>query len=140
MLIRREVVKRVPVKGKTKTGKQRTKNVYGDFLDIEELKEIGYDMIIIDEAHNMKNPDTLVAQAIRELDAEYKLLMTGTPIEKELKNVFQLFDFIHPQILIDEKIDSFEERRQLFEEQYVVTRKIGRASCRERVYNTIVKV
>jgi len=122
MLIRREVVKRVPVKGKTKTGKQRTKNVYGDFLDIEELKEIGYDMIIIDEAHNMKNPDTLVAQAIRELDAEYKLLMTGTPIEKELKNVFQLFDFIHPQILIDEKIDSFEERRQLFEEQYVVTR------------------
>lgn len=122
LLIQREVIEKKKVRGKTKSGKQRTKNVYGGFLDVEKIKDIGYDMILIDEAHNMKNPDTLIAQAIRQIDAEYKLLMTGTPIEKELKNVFQLFDYIHPKILIDDDIDSFDERRKKFEEQFLLTR------------------
>ncbi|NGY89024.1 hypothetical protein F6Y05_39270 [Bacillus megaterium] len=88
---------------------------------MNEIKNIGYDMVIIDEAHKMKNPKTEIATAIRQINAKYKLLMTGTPIQKELKNIFQLFDYIDPSILADPSL-SFEERKEFFETQFLMIR------------------
>jgi SNF2 family DNA or RNA helicase len=122
LLFRREVIDTKLEKGKTKTGKQKTKKVYGDYLDLKKIKEIGYDMVILDEAHKIKNPDTLASIAIREIKSKFKLLMTGTPIEKELKNIFHLFDFIDPAILSNNPDLPFEERRKEFEELYLLNR------------------
>lgn len=121
LLFQKEVVDTIVTKTDKKTGKETRKKVFGDYLDLNEIKDIGYDMVIIDEAHKMKNPRTEIATAIRQINAKYKLLMTGTPIQKELKNLFQLFDYIDPGILSDPTL-PFEERKQFFETQFLMQR------------------
>lgn len=91
------------------------------FNDLKEVIKNNYDMVIIDEAHRFKNPDTATAKAIRMISQpEYRLLLTGTPLEKDLENIFQLIDYISPNILSNEKL-SFEERKQQFEDLFLVT-------------------
>lgn len=93
----------------------------GDYVDLNEIIKNNYDMVIIDEAHRFKNPDTETAKAIRMItQPKYRLLLTGTPLEKELSNVFQLIDYVSPNILGDEKM-TFQERRQLFEDLFLIT-------------------
>ncbi|XIH10570.1 hypothetical protein C1N87_29620 (plasmid) [Priestia aryabhattai] len=121
LLYQKEVADMVVVGKNKETGKEKKKKVFGDYLDLSEIKDIGYDMVIIDEAHKMKNPKTEIATAIRQIKAEYKLLMTGTPIQKELKNLFQLFDYIDPSILSDPSL-PFEERKEFFEAQFLMIR------------------
>ena len=106
--------------GKAKAGKQKMKYIYGEYLDLNQILEIGYDMVIIDEAQRMKNPDTETASVIRQIQPKNRLLMTGTPISKDLKNIFQLLDYISPEILTSEEYE-FPERYQLFEDQFLVT-------------------
>lgn len=102
-------------KGKDKKGKI----IFGDYLDLNDILKVDYDMVIIDEAHRMKNPDTKTAEAIRQIDPEYRLLMTGTPIEKDLQNIFQLMDYLNPNILTSNEYD-FETRRKMFEDRYLI--------------------
>jgi SNF2 family DNA or RNA helicase len=122
LLIQKEVVGKVDLKKKKGEEKVKSKKIFGDYLDLTQLKEIGYDMVILDEAHKIKNPDTKMAGSVREIEAKYKLLMTGTPIEKELKNIFQLFDYISPKILSINPELPFEERRKQFDEQFLLKR------------------
>ena len=44
------------------------------------LAKIEYDMIIIDEAHNIKNDDSVLAQVVRKFKSKHKILLTGTPL------------------------------------------------------------
>ncbi|MGN5650568.1 DEAD/DEAH box helicase [Bacillus sp. Brlt_9] len=121
LLYQKEVTDTVVVNKNKQSGKEKKKKIFGDYLDLKEIQSIGYDMIIIDEAHKMKNPDTEIAKVIRQIDVKYKLLMTGTPIQKELKNIFQLFDYIDPGILSNPNLD-FEKRRLAFETQFLMVR------------------
>ena len=52
--------------------------------DIDLLKKLDLDYAILDEAQNIKNPLSATAQAARELGAEHRLALTGTPIENRL--------------------------------------------------------
>ncbi|MGX5609411.1 DEAD/DEAH box helicase [Bacillus cereus] len=102
-----------------KKKRQKTKQEKGDYIDLKYILENDYDMVVIDESHRMKNPDTLTSIAIRHIQPEYRLLMTGTPIEKDLQNIFQLMDYISPNIFSHESID-FETRRKLFEDRFLI--------------------
>lgn len=120
LLRQKDILGREPV-GKPKNGeKQKTKAIHGDYNVLASLLNIGYDMVIIDEAHRMKNPDSETAKVIRQINPEYKLLMTGTPITKDLQNIFQLIDYLSPNILSSSELD-FEQRRQQFDDKFVVT-------------------
>lgn len=98
---------------------KKGKRIKGDYLDVSWVNAVGYDMIIVDEAHRMKNPMTLTSMAIREIQPPFRLLMTGTPIEKDLQNIFQLADYLSPNIFSTETYD-FEERRKAFEDRFLV--------------------
>jgi SNF2 family DNA or RNA helicase len=87
-------------------------------VDLSEILKMNYDMIILDEAHKMKNPETKISQCIRQIQPEYRLLMTGTPIEKQLHNIFALMDYISPNILSSDEYD-FDTRRQMFEDKFL---------------------
>lgn len=67
--------------------------------DIEWLSSIEFSAMFVDEAQYIKNPNTQVSQAIRQLNSEFKLAMTGTPIENHLNDLWSLFDFIMPGYL-----------------------------------------
>ena len=80
--------------------------------DIEEYKEKDYEFkyIIADEAQYIKNNNTQNAKAIKEIKAETKFALTGTPIENSLSELWSIFDFIMPGYLY-----SYKKFKDLYE-------------------------
>jgi superfamily II DNA or RNA helicase len=76
--------------------------------DIDLLKKLKLDYAILDEAQNIKNPLSATAQAARELTAERRLALTGTPIENRLSEIWSIFEFVSPGLL--PPLPKFEER------------------------------
>lgn len=64
-------------------------------IDVEELKKHSWAMIIVDEAQNIKNPDTAQTLAIKSIKSDIKIAMTGTPVENRLTELWSIFDFIN---------------------------------------------
>ena len=67
--------------------------------DRETLAGIPLHLLVLDEAHAVKNHDAQAAEAIRTLDARNKLCLSGTPIENHLGELWSLFDFLNPGLL-----------------------------------------
>ena len=67
--------------------------------DIDKYKNINFDYCIIDEAQNIKNPDAIITKAIKNVNAKVRFALTGTPIEKNLMELWSIFDFIMPGYL-----------------------------------------
>ncbi len=64
-------------------------------IDVEELKNQEWGVVIVDEAQNIKNPDTAQTLAIKMLKSPVKIAMTGTPVENRLTELWSIFDFIN---------------------------------------------
>ena len=64
-------------------------------IDVEQIKKQKWSMLIIDEAQNIKNPDTSQTQAVKQIKAANKIAMTGTPVENKLTELWSIFDFIN---------------------------------------------
>jgi len=67
--------------------------------DLEILKSIDWGGIVLDEAHNIKNPTTKQAQTARSLTAKYRLALTGTPVENRLQDLWSIMHFLNPGYL-----------------------------------------
>ncbi len=63
--------------------------------DIEQIKEIEFDTIILDESQNIKNVNSQVSKAVMLLSAKHKFALSGTPIENSLFELYSLFRFIN---------------------------------------------
>jgi superfamily II DNA or RNA helicase len=77
--------------------------------DLAALQKFDFRAIILDEAQNIKNPESMVARAAKALKAEHKLALTGTPLENRLLDLWSIMEFVHPGYLPD---------RSKFLEQY----------------------
>ena len=64
-------------------------------IDIEEMQKHNWGMIVVDEAQNIKNPDTAQTMSIKILKSDIKIAMTGTPVENRLTELWSIFDFIN---------------------------------------------
>ena len=71
--------------------------------DIESLSKITWEGIVADEAQYIKNSGTKQSRAIRSLKSDFKIALTGTPIENRLEDLRSIFDFINPGYLGNEK-------------------------------------
>lgn len=69
--------------------------------DVEQLAQIGWGDVILDEAQNIKNPTTKQAQAARKIgaSAEWRAALTGTPVENRLTELWSIFQFLNPDYL-----------------------------------------
>lgn len=67
-----------------------------DYLkrDIDLYENIEFDTIILDEAQYIKNHKTKAAQAVKKINSEFKLALTGTPLENSLAEIWSIFDFL----------------------------------------------
>jgi SNF2 family DNA or RNA helicase len=63
------------------------------------LKDARWDYAILDEAQAIKNPRTASAKAARLLDARHRLVLSGTPVENHLGELWSLFEFLNPGML-----------------------------------------
>lgn len=64
-------------------------------IDLEKFQKTNWDLLVIDEAQNIKNPSTSQTQAIKAIKAQMKVAMTGTPVENRLSELWSIFDFIN---------------------------------------------
>lgn len=67
--------------------------------DAEFLVNHGFSVIIADEAHVMKNPDTAIACTAKAIPARFRMALSGTPVENRLEDLRSLFDFVLPGYL-----------------------------------------
>ncbi|MBA3604096.1 MAG: DEAD/DEAH box helicase [Parachlamydiaceae bacterium] len=72
-------------------------------IDLSLFREHEYQCIILDEAQTIKNPNTLTAQAIHKLKGQFRLSLTGTPVENHLSEMWAHFRFIMPDLFGSEK-------------------------------------
>ncbi|KAI8639842.1 hypothetical protein BD408DRAFT_371118 [Parasitella parasitica] len=76
--------------------------------DIEELSAITWNYCILDEGHIIKNGRTKITKAIKSVKSNHRLILSGTPIQNNVLELWSLFDFLMPGFLGSEKI--FNER------------------------------
>ena len=67
--------------------------------DEQRYKERSFLYIILDEAQKIKNPKTKMAVAIKSFKSDYRLALSGTPIENHLGELWSIFDFLMPGFL-----------------------------------------
>lgn len=67
--------------------------------DIEIYKNMQFDYLILDEGQYIKNRTTRNAKSVKQMVAKHRLILTGTPIENSLEELWSLFDFLMPGLL-----------------------------------------
>jgi non-specific serine/threonine protein kinase len=65
----------------------------------EVLNTFHWDYVILDEAQAIKNPATKQTRAVKQLHATNRIILTGTPVENRLSDLWSLFDFLNPGLL-----------------------------------------
>ncbi len=83
-----------------------------DTLDRHQLSllKVDWRAVVLDEAQNIKNPDTFRSRAARALKRDFAVCSTGTPVENGLQDLWTLFDFLSP-------LDPLGTRKQ-FQERF----------------------
>ncbi len=72
---------------------------YGQLLRLPVLAKTRWNLVILDEAQAIKNPDAKQTRAAKHLKARARFALTGTPIENRLGDLWSLFDFLNPGLL-----------------------------------------
>ena len=68
-----------------------------DALEVNE--RLRPDVVVLDEAQRIKNWSTKTTQAVKRLRSRYAFVLTGTPIENRIDELYSLMDFLHPSLL-----------------------------------------
>ncbi len=103
--------------------------------DIEELMEMNFHYIILDESQNIKNLNAKSTKAIMLLKSEHRLALSGTPLENNMGELYSLFRFLNPAMFGTFK--KFNEKYinpiQRFDDEDVIT------ELRTKIYPFILR-
>jgi len=95
--------------------------VRGDF---EVLKKKKWQIVVIDEAQNIKNNETAQSKAVKSIPAGVRIAMSGTPVENRLSEFWSIMDFANKGYLGNEKTfrEEFASPIQLFNDEHAVSK------------------
>jgi len=95
--------------------------VRGDF---EVLKKKKWQIVVIDEAQNIKNNETAQSKAVKSIPAGVRIAMSGTPVENRLSEFWSIMDFANKGYLGNEKTfrEEFASPIQLFNDEHAVAK------------------
>jgi superfamily II DNA or RNA helicase len=81
-------------------GKDLLITTYGTLVrDIDKLRTVAFDVLVVDEAQAIKNRATQAAEACAAVPAGLRLALTGTPVENHLGELWSIFEFLNPGLL-----------------------------------------
>ncbi|KAK3009783.1 hypothetical protein RJ639_015403, partial [Escallonia herrerae] len=85
--------------------RNNAKSLSGDFYfhDDRSDDETTWDYLILDEGHLIKNPTTQRAKSLLEIPSAHRIIVSGTPLQNNLKELWALFNFCCPELLGDKK-------------------------------------
>ena len=72
---------------------------YGMVTRLDRLRQRAWNLVILDEAQAIKNAGTRQARAVKELKAQARFALTGTPVENRAGDLWSIFDFLNPGLL-----------------------------------------
>ncbi|RJP77345.1 MAG: DEAD/DEAH box helicase [Desulfobacteraceae bacterium] len=91
----------------------------------EWLGDYCWNYLILDEAQAIKNPGTKQTRAVKKLKSLNRIIMTGTPVENRISDLWSLFDFLNPGLLGNEKeFAAFSKKLKNHPKGYSRLRKI----------------
>jgi superfamily II DNA or RNA helicase len=93
-------------------------------LDAHTLAQETWETVVLDEAQTIKNPDSQVARAAYRLQAQRRIVLSGTPVENRLDEIWSLMHFLNP---------GFLGGRQNFQERYAKPIAAGQAHAAARL-------
>uniref|UniRef100_A0A8C7WK60 Chromodomain helicase DNA binding protein 7 n=1 Tax=Oncorhynchus mykiss TaxID=8022 RepID=A0A8C7WK60_ONCMY len=65
--------------------------------DCPELRSVSWRCVVIDEAHRLKNRNCKLLEGLKMMDMEHKVLLTGTPLQNTVEELFSLLNFLEPE-------------------------------------------
>lgn len=89
--------------GRTLKGTDIVLTTYGMLLRQRWLQDVAWGLVILDEAQAVKNPAARQTKAVKRLQADARIALTGTPVENRLSDLWSLFDFLCPGLLGSQK-------------------------------------
>lgn len=95
---------------------------------IDMLSQYTFEYVVLDESQNIKNSDSLTFKAATRLQAAHRLVLTGTPIENSLKDLWSQFHFLQPELLGSE---------ESFQKNFILPVKQGNKQAEERLLKLI---
>ena len=72
---------------------------YGTLLRQSWIDQACWRLVVLDEAQAIKNPNAKQTRAVKSLKAKARIVLTGTPIENNLRDLWSIFDFVNPGLL-----------------------------------------
>ncbi len=72
---------------------------YGVVMRTETLRQGRWHLVVLDEAQAIKNPGAQQTRAVKQIQADGRIALTGTPVENRLGDLWSLFDFLNPGLL-----------------------------------------
>uniref|UniRef100_M4ANA1 Chromodomain helicase DNA binding protein 1-like n=1 Tax=Xiphophorus maculatus TaxID=8083 RepID=M4ANA1_XIPMA len=66
-----------------------------------------WEVLVVDEAHRLKNQNSLLHKTLTEFSVGFRLLLTGTPVQNNLQELYSLLSFIQPSVFTPEEADNF---------------------------------
>lgn len=79
--------------------------------DLEQIQAGSFDIVVLDEAQNIKNPDAAQSRAVRKLHSGRRWALTGTPVENRVDDILALFRFIKPGLMPAPPLEPHEVMR-----------------------------
>lgn len=94
--------------------------------DVEVLEGHSWNYVVLDEGHLIKNPRTKISMAVKKLQSNHRLILTGTPIQNNVLELWSLFDFLMPGFLGAERVFMDRFAKPIAASRY------GKASSKEQ--------
>ncbi|XP_059946374.1 chromodomain-helicase-DNA-binding protein 1-like isoform X2 [Mesoplodon densirostris] len=85
--------------------------------DASFLKSFPWSVLVVDEAHRLKNQSSLLHKTLSEFSVVFNLLLTGTPIQNSLRELYSLLSFVEPDVFSKEQVEDFIQRYQDIEKE-----------------------
>lgn len=109
-------------------------------IDFQYLKNITWSYLVVDEGHRLKNANCMLFTKLKALDVSNRLLLTGTPLQNNLAELWSLLNFILPDVFHDfatfQNYFNFSEFESLVE----VENENGEDAESQKEFNTLVSM